>query len=95
MAGSCILSGLDIYVISLSKRGLDDSTLGELIADLPAKSIALMEDIDAAFHHSITRESGSKDGEKSTSVDSAVDLRGVTLSGLLGAIDGVAAHEGR
>ena len=48
--------GLDIYVISLSKRGLDDSTLNTLISRLPSKAMALIEDIDAAFYHGLTRE---------------------------------------
>ncbi|KAG9032642.1 hypothetical protein FRB95_001152 [Tulasnella sp. JGI-2019a] len=85
---------LDIYVISLSKRGLDDSQLNELICDLPARSIALMEDIDAAFTHGISRDDDNSPptANSSASQDSP---RGITLSGLLGAIDGVAAQEGR
>ncbi|KAG8901795.1 hypothetical protein FRB99_005095 [Tulasnella sp. 403] len=83
---------LDIYVISLSKRGMDDSTLNELICDLPARSIALMEDIDAAFTHGVNRDN-SGDDDKSES-DSGSSPSGVTLSGLLNAIDGVAAQEG-
>ena len=42
--------GLDIYVISLSKKGLDESALSQLVSDHPARSIALIEEIDAAFH---------------------------------------------
>lgn len=86
---------LDIYVISLAKRGLDDTVLNELICDLPARCIALMEDIDAAFTHSVSRDPKS---DKTTTVDSGGESSGhagVTLSGLLGAIDGVAAQEGR
>ncbi|KAG8877428.1 hypothetical protein FRB97_003427 [Tulasnella sp. 331] len=84
---------LDIYVISLSKRGLDDSQLNELICDLPARCIALMEDIDAAFTHGISRDDES--GSASTNSTTQDAPRGITLSGLLGAIDGVAAQEGR
>ena len=43
--------GLDIYAGSLAKRGLDDSSLNELICALPLRRTALMEDIDATFHH--------------------------------------------
>ncbi|KAF8505062.1 BCS1 N terminal-domain-containing protein [Gautieria morchelliformis] len=95
--------GLDIYVVSLAKKGLDDSSLNELICDLPTKSIALMEDIDAAFHHAaIARDGVSAPTAETTasggppppgSKDS--ETKGVTLSGLLGALDGVAAQEGR
>ena len=48
--------GLDIYIISLSKTGLDDSTLNSLISQLPEHCIAIMEDIDAAFTHGLTRD---------------------------------------
>ena len=42
---------LDIYVGSLAKRDLDDLSLNELICTLPLHHIALMEDINTAFHH--------------------------------------------
>ena len=58
-----------------------------------------MEDIDAAFHHSITRASEKPeqklitgDKEKSPSSDSSPKI---SLSGLLNALDGVGAQEGR
>lgn len=47
--------GLDVYIISLSRAGLDDSSLSELVNALPDRCIALMEDIDAAFTHAVTR----------------------------------------
>lgn len=34
---------LDIYIFSLAKIGLDDAVLGNLIARLPPRSIALIE----------------------------------------------------
>ncbi|KAG9103524.1 hypothetical protein FRC07_009972, partial [Ceratobasidium sp. 392] len=40
---------LDVYVISLSRRGFDDAKLNEMISDLPPRAIALIEDIDASF----------------------------------------------
>jgi len=96
---------LDIYVVSLSKRGLDDSSLNELISKLPSRSLALMEDIDAAFFRGLTRENDMPNlpGQTPTSnlpqpppgVAPPAPSTGVTLSGLLGAIDGVAAQEGR
>ncbi|EIN05401.1 P-loop containing nucleoside triphosphate hydrolase protein [Punctularia strigosozonata HHB-11173 SS5] len=106
---------VDVYVISLSQSGMDDNKLARLIAELPEKCIALMEDIDAAFHHGLNRDaSGSSSAE-----DSATDPAGkpadsartqsappaaanpppvgsrITLSGLLNALDGVGAQEGR
>ncbi|KIM34268.1 hypothetical protein M408DRAFT_325711 [Serendipita vermifera MAFF 305830] len=79
---------LDIYVINLSKKGLDDGGLSELVGDLPARSVALIEEIDAAFTRGVNRETETnKDGTSSSA--------GVTLSGLLASIDGIQASEGR
>jgi len=50
--------GLDVYVISLSRTGLDDSALSELTSELPERCIALMEDIDAAFQGLENRKFG-------------------------------------
>lgn len=100
---------LDIYVISLSKKGLDDSGLNELVSKLPSRSLALMEEIDAAFFHGVSRNDNMSQSGKSvpdqlagidsepTTGNSPGNSTGgaVTLSGLLGAIDGVTAQEGR
>lgn len=100
--------GLDVYVISLSRAGLDDTSLSEIIADLPEKCIALMEDIDAAFHHGLNRD--LDDVSALTAVSDPAKLADnagngqtgprssasrITLSGLLNALDGVGAQEGR
>ncbi|QRV88320.1 AAA family ATPase [Ceratobasidium sp. AG-Ba] len=83
---------LDVYVISLSRRGFDDAKLNEMISDLPPRAIALIEDIDASFTTAVgVRGSGSASNVGSGGEDGG----GVTLAGLLGAIDGVAAQEGR
>ncbi|KIY69428.1 P-loop containing nucleoside triphosphate hydrolase protein [Cylindrobasidium torrendii FP15055 ss-10] len=91
---------LDIYVVSLSRLGLDDAALGELINDLPERCIALMEDIDAAFSSSINRGDDDEDDEKKKKSQSQEQGPGATtsrvsLSGLLNALDGVGAQEGR
>ena len=105
--------GLDIYIISLSKTGLDDSTLNSLISSLPEHCIAIMEDIDAAFTHGLARDTiGTELGDpcagdlqrrsldddlgqgRSRNPSEAKDSR-ITLSGLLNALDGVSAQEGR
>ena len=93
-----------MYIVSLSRSGLDDTTLAELISALPERCIALMEDIDAAFHHGLSRESPTT----STPSPDAPDNHGapqpgppvptgnrVSLSGLLNALDGIGAQEGR
>ncbi|KAF8639045.1 hypothetical protein AX17_001768 [Amanita inopinata Kibby_2008] len=96
--------GLDIYVISLSRSGLDDTGLAELIADLPEQCIALMEDIDAALTQTINRDanendrptaSGQPSDGKPPSAQTTTSLSKVSLSGLLNALDGVGAQEGR
>ncbi|KAH7098573.1 P-loop containing nucleoside triphosphate hydrolase protein [Auriculariales sp. MPI-PUGE-AT-0066] len=85
--------GLDIYVVTLSKKDMDDATLNELISDMPSKAIALMEDIDAAFTHDVQRTTSTSSDSNSTGA--GANSGGVTLGGLLNAIDGVAAQEGR
>jgi chaperone BCS1 len=103
--------GLDVYVICLSRAGLDDTALSELISELPERCIALMEDIDAAFHHGLTREAESPNpppaptqttetAQNTGRVGGNQTMRGssasrLTLSGLLNALDGVGAQEGR
>lgn len=82
-------------------RGLDDSSLSSLISRLPAKSLALMEDIDAAFLRGISRDAEPQGTDRppgsppSPPNAAAPAPQGVTLSGLLAAIDGVSAQEGR
>ena len=111
--------GLDIYIVSLSKIGMDDSSLNALISSLPEQCIAIMEDIDAAFTHGITRDTTGTELEDahrgrqrrggSSPEDDPDDYQGkdrgsnqseakdarITLSGLLNALDGVSAQEGR
>ncbi|KAJ6478125.1 P-loop containing nucleoside triphosphate hydrolase protein [Mycena vitilis] len=86
--------GLNVYIVSLSRAGLDDSKLTELISELPEKCIALMEDIDAAFIQSLNRDAGtSADQDPDKSAEAPASR--LSLSGLLNALDGVAAQEGR
>ncbi|KAG9085171.1 hypothetical protein FS749_004640, partial [Ceratobasidium sp. UAMH 11750] len=82
---------LDVYVISLSRRGFDDAKLNEMISDLPPRAIALIEDIDASF----TTAVGVRGSDTTPNMRGGDEGGGVTLAGLLGAIDGVAAQEGR
>jgi chaperone BCS1 len=82
---------------------MDDSTLWSAIGELPSKCIALMEDIDAAFHRGITREAEDTTGDDDATPAPGSGQSGpkgppasrVTLSGLLNALDGVGAQEGR
>ncbi len=71
--------GMDIATLSLSDATMDDTALAELFSDVPVNSLVLIEDIDCAFDMNRSSESRNK----------------LTFSGLLNAIDGVAASEGR
>ena len=107
--------GLNVYIVTLSRAGLDDTALNQLISNMPRRCIALMEDIDAAFKRGITRDL-SAEGHGSTSRAAEVAVKKdedtddgekegpkpfeeadsrVTLSGLLNALDGIGAQEGR
>ena len=96
---------LDVYILSLTRLGMDDASLNSTISELPEECIVLIEDIDAAFHQGIRRDiadpekqqqrhSEERDPEqkRDKGVDSACR---VTLSGLLNALDGIGAQEGR
>ncbi|KAI1791777.1 P-loop containing nucleoside triphosphate hydrolase protein [Ganoderma leucocontextum] len=78
---------LDVYILSLARLGMDDASLNSTISELPEECIVLIEDIDAAFHQGIRRDIKPEKGS-----DSACR---VTLSGLLNALDGIGAQEGR
>ncbi|KAG1774116.1 P-loop containing nucleoside triphosphate hydrolase protein [Suillus placidus] len=90
---------LDVYIISLSRSGLDDTGLSELISDLPERCIALMEDIDAALHNNLSREDTSTTPKQTAEFipnsPPTHNTSKVSLSGLLNALDGIGAQEGR
>ncbi|THH29281.1 hypothetical protein EUX98_g4901 [Antrodiella citrinella] len=100
--------GLDIYVVSLSSKGMSDNTLANLMGNVPSRCILLLEDLDAAFTRGISRDeksTGAPTGSSSTSTSSSTssaknkeennDGSTLSLSGLLNSLDGVAAAEGR
>ncbi|PRP86564.1 Protein BCS-1, isoform a [Planoprotostelium fungivorum] len=71
---------LSIYSLNLSDPELTDSLLQTLMNQVPTGSMVVLEDVDSVFV-----------GRQSTEPKS----KSVTFSGLLNAIDGVAAGEGR
>ncbi|KAB8256778.1 P-loop containing nucleoside triphosphate hydrolase protein [Aspergillus pseudonomiae] len=89
-------SYLDIYALSLSAVGLDETILATLFRDLPKHCIILLEDIDEA---GIKKRSGDSPPSRKpdhNGVDRIPWSGGsVTLSAVLNAIDGVAAQEDR
>lgn len=71
---------LDLCLLSLSMPDLKDRLLQELLCTAPNPAILLLEDVDAAFKgRRADKEAGS----------------GLSFSGVLDALDGVAAQEGR
>ena len=70
---------LSVAVLSLSNRLLSDDALRSLVDALPPATLLLIEDVDCVFKT-----------ERTTT-----DQTGVTLSGLLNALDGVSSREGR
>ena len=96
---------LDIFILNLSNASLDDSKLIELMAEVPSESVVVLEDVDAAFQQR-TRvmgggASGGSGGGGTGTGSSGIGIGGgasgtaITFAGLLNAIDGVAAQEGR
>jgi mitochondrial chaperone BCS1 len=76
---------MDMYALNLASFGLDDQKLQDLLRDVSARSIIVLEDIDAV---TINRDAGKEeDKEKGRSSM-------VSLSGLLNALDGILATEG-
>ncbi|KAK0457019.1 uncharacterized protein EV420DRAFT_1550967 [Desarmillaria tabescens] len=110
---------LDIYVVSLSSSWISDSTLTTLMGRVPSRCILLLEDLDAAFTRSVSRDknssgnpegnnnegdndqtntttpAGPSTGRRRHQRDQLSDVNTLSLSGLLNALDGVAAAEGR
>lgn len=70
---------VSVAVLSLSSRLMSDEALRALVDSLPLATILLIEDVDCVFK-----------GKRETTQDT-----GVTLSGLLNALDGVSSREGR
>ncbi|HWG45210.1 MAG TPA: AAA family ATPase [Gemmataceae bacterium] len=72
--------GMSIYLLMLSDPDMNDNRINDLLAKVPDRNIVLLEDIDCAFAH--RKRASGKEG-------------GLTFSGLLNALDGVASPEGR
>jgi mitochondrial chaperone BCS1 len=70
---------LSVAVLNLSNRLMSDDALRTLINALPVGAVLLIEDVDCIFKEK--RDTGQQTG--------------VTLSGLLNALDGVSSRDGR
>jgi chaperone BCS1 len=77
-----------VYVVNLGAFGLSDDNLVSLLCNVPSGALVLFEDIDATSRSRVTKgKKKSDDDEKEKSF--------VSLSGLLNALDGLVAKEGR
>jgi len=83
---------------------MSDNTLTTLMGNVPNRCILLLEDLDAAFTRSVSRDDNSTgapitttaaDKEKEKEKEAINDGNTLSLSGLLNSLDGVAAAEGR
>ncbi|KAJ4420499.1 Complex III assembly protein translocase and chaperone [Neurospora sp. IMI 360204] len=72
-----------VAMINLSEVGITDDLLAHLLTQQPEKSILVLEDVDAALVNRRPRDSDGYSGGT------------VTFSGLLNALDGLAAGENR
>ncbi|KAG6017584.1 hypothetical protein E4U43_000815 [Claviceps pusilla] len=81
---------MDIYVVSIPST--NDQMLKNLFAALPDRCVVLLEDIDAAGA-ACSREPSAEDSD--SDVGTKTQKNGVTLSGLLNVLDGVASQEDR
>ena len=83
---------LGLRVITLNDRSLDDAILGKIFDSVPSRCIVLLEDVDTSgmSTHRATVSPGA-DEEDETEPKGA---GGVSLSGLLNAIDGVFSPQG-
>lgn len=73
---------LDVCLMNLSNSDMNDDDLAELLRAAPAKSMLLLEDVDAIF---VERAAGAEKKGRGG---------GISFSGLLNALDGAAAQEG-
>ncbi|KAL6231255.1 hypothetical protein BDW75DRAFT_220615 [Aspergillus navahoensis] len=106
---------LELYLLNLSSKSLDEDELMALFTELPTRCIVLLEDVDCAGMSQKRTPGSSSNGDSGNSASSESQSReegdggsgaapggtgvfekqGVSLSGLLNVIDGVAACEGR
>lgn len=76
---------LDMCMLNLADTSITDAGLASALRETPKNSLIMIEDIDAIF----------VERKKQGTGDSSGGGKGVTFSGLLNALDGVASQEGR
>lgn len=89
--GLCEYLNKPLYIINLNS--LSDSQLEAAFGELPRGSVCLMEDIDT---YSVTNARVQNDDGTENSAEAIAEaMMGLTLAGLLNAVDGIIASDGR
>lgn len=86
--------GFDICYLSLGSQNLTDRLLQMQIRGAPPKTLILLEDVDVAFPDRSKATLALKEEKEKSPFGGGRD-NGITLSGLLNAIDGLVAAEGK
>lgn len=86
---------MDISILSLSDSCLDDSTITSIIKESPKRSIILLEDIDAVFSKGRDYNNNNNNDTTDCVMMMTIAKTRVSFAGLLNAIDGINAQEGR
>lgn len=73
---------MNLYILSLASDDMDDERFACLLSEIPPNSFMVLEDVDAAF---AARKRTDDDGQP---------RKGLTLTGILNALDGFMASEG-
>jgi mitochondrial chaperone BCS1 len=84
--------GLNVYTIPMGSRYVDDGALLSLLNNIPSRCVLLLEDIDCAV---VERREDTAIVDRLDRTNPGRSATGISLSGLLNAIDGVGAPEGR
>ncbi len=82
---------LDVYVLSLSAPWMSDDRLQQLLGVVPKGTMVLLEDLDAAFTRSTTRE----EDEKNASSDSSTAANQETATATTTTFSGRRARSSR
>jgi len=81
---------LNVYILNVSDPSLDDGILAHLVNQLPERSLLVLEDVDSVFAE---RKAKSRSVKPPPPGDSS--KKSISLSGLLNALCGLTASEGR
>jgi mitochondrial chaperone BCS1 len=87
--------GMGIRVVTLNDESLDDGLLGKIFSSVPRHCILLLEDVDAIGKRRVVTTASEDNGSDADDPErKGVEIKGVSLAGLLNSIDGVYGPEG-